>query len=166
METQKSLWPLLLILILSVAIAGLFWWPRSVDAPNADENILPEEKTTQTTTPSPKPASSGSSVSSSAGKRLLEDGFYITIIEFTGTSFNPSGVEVLAGEAVRFVNKSKATMRVGTDEKLSSRAFSGFKQPDSVGYNGTFEFVMTSPGLWFYYNINSNPVIIGSVRVK
>ena len=164
METHKSLWPLLVILILSIAIASFFWYPRSADAPSSlddEEKSVMEEKGESATPQKPAvvPASD-------AGKRFFEDGSFITIVEYTSKGFNPTPVTITAGEEVRFVNKSGGTMKITSDSKKSSREYAEYRQPTTVGYGGVFQLLLPVSGLWTYQNVNVQPPVVGVINVK
>jgi len=162
MQQQRGLWPLLVMLLLAVAVAAFFWWPRT-PVPFADEDsTIPSTNKTEPseTTSSPR------TPASNAGTRTLENNSFVTIVEYTNSGFNPSPLELNAGEEIRFVNKSNGTMRITTDEANSNHTYSSYMQPDTVGYNGTFQLVLPMSGLWTYYNLNTKPPVQGVVYVK
>lgn len=106
--------------------------------------------------------------SSSQPERVYEDGHYITLVYFDGTSFSPETVTVDHGEAVRFINTSNLTMRVGSrTESLSSVKYSDITQTNPVGNGGTYDVVFNESGTWAYENLASiNPRILGTVNVR
>ena len=80
----------------------------------------------------------------------------MNIVRFNGTLFSPDILVVNSGEAVRFVNSSNLTMRVGSrPECLSSTYYSSISQPSAEGEGSTYEFDFTQPGIFSYQNIPS-----------
>ena len=114
------------------------------------------------TAKAPKPAA----VPSGAGTRTYENGVYVTQVYLTNTGFVPNTLQLTAKEEVRFVNKTTLTMRIAADDKLSNKYYGGLNQPTSVGKNGTYQVALVEPGVFTYYNLNSNTSVGGQIFVK
>jgi plastocyanin len=167
METNRSLWPLLVILLLSLAVASFFWWPRSAGAPSFFEDVNTEKadsvsENKKETTVTKKPSLPVNS--SEAGKRILSEGIYVTIIEYTKSGFAPRSLSVTAGEEIRFVNYSGGTMKIGTDILNTTIGYANYKQPNTVGSSGVFQIAVPTEGTWVYQNLN-NPSATGTIKV-
>ncbi len=129
-----------------------------------DEAVLEETATGGTNTTTSKP--SAPAVSGDAGKRFMQNGVYVTIVEYTDKGFNPSKLEINRGEEVRFVNLDNETMNVVADNKLSSQVYASFKMPNSVGKGGTYQLAFTDPGIFSYQNVNKTSKPAGQIFVK
>lgn len=102
---------------------------------------------------------------SPVGKRLFENGVFVTVIELGSEGFVPKLLEIKAGEEIRFVNRTNLTMHIIADEKTSSVTYRYFNQPNTVGKGGTYQIALTEPGVLFYYTLNSNPRASGVITV-
>lgn len=126
---------------------------------DAEDETEAKPSTTQT---APKPAAQ----SGDAGKRIFQNGVYVTIVEYSEAGFNPSKLDIARGEEVRFVNKDNETMMVVGDAKLSSRAYAQLKMPTSVGKGGTWQLSFIEPGIFSYTNVNKPYKPSGQIFVK
>lgn len=134
------------------------------DMSTTTDEVVLEETTTGATTPAAKPSTPTSS--GEAGKRFMQNGVYVTIVEYSDTGFNPSKLEINRGEEVRFVNKDNETMYIVADNKLSSPVYAQLNMPNSLGKGGTYQLAFTQPGIFSYQNVNKNWKPAGQIFVK
>ena len=151
------------VLLLGIIALGAFiLWPSTSVAPVTGTT---QNGTTVTdATGGPKQGTAGVSTTG-AGTHTYEKGIYYITVYMTPRGFVPAKIEVTPRDVVRFINKDNLTMKIGSDEKTSSRDYSAVNQQNSVGLGGTFEYQVSTLGIWNYFNINSNPRIGGQVIV-
>jgi len=156
-----------IVLVFSLILAGYTF--LSPTTPTETPNAAVTEKTTETvntvTTPKSSTPKAVSGTASQAGKRLYENGVYVTVIEHGTYGFTPASLEIKAGEEIRFVNVTNLTMHIIADEKNSSVAYRDFNQPNTLGKGGAYQIALTQPGIFFYYDLNSNPRASGIITV-
>jgi plastocyanin len=98
--------------------------------------------------------------------RFMEDGIWVTVVNYTGTRFVPELVTINLGEQVRFVNKDNLSMRITSNDIKGAPLYPGFDQQKSGGTGSTFTFLFNKAGLWPYHNLNGDPGVVGVVFVK
>lgn len=88
-------------------------------------------------------------------------------VTYTAAGFSPSRVEIYAGEAVTWLDRSPAAMRIVTTTvpHLSTGPNPGFDQGISTPLGGSYTYTFTVPGEWHYKDLN-NPENTGTVFVK
>lgn len=159
------------LILAVVIIAGLVWYIMSsspAQAPTTSEikTDTPTPTTPTKTVKSTPTAVTPSTTTSGAGSRIYDKGQWVTLIYLTNSGFSPAQLEIKAGEEVRFVNKTSLTMRVVSDDKLSNSFYAYFNQAQSVGKGGTYQLSLMQPGIFIYYNLNSDPRVSGQIIVK
>lgn len=79
---------------------------------------------------------------------------YDNVITYTDKGFVPSTLEIKAGSALRFINKSGSSMRIASVDTPGVPSAARFAQDKSVGYGGVFDINIPNKGNWLYENIN------------
>lgn len=158
---------LVIVLGIVLVIVGVYTW-RGPEAFTGD--LLRIATSTSEIIPSANdvlPGKSPAATDAPTGpKRTFENGVYVTTIYYTRNGFDPSKLELKAGEEVRFVNSTTLTMRIVADDTLSNQYYASFNQPQSVGRGGSYQLALPQPGILTYYNLNSNPRQGGQIFVK
>ncbi len=98
--------------------------------------------------------------------RVFENGRWVTVITYSRSGFDPSVVNINAGEEIRFINTTTLTMRVVFINPGEQGNLLGISQDSSVGQNGTYQVPLIDPGVWNFYNLNGDPSIFGVLNVK
>ena|SRR5258708_4914914 len=155
--------------IILVAASFAIWYPR--DDNNAANKTLQSSASETSTQAATTTAPAESEVTTRATSaytqtRVRENGGYVTIVTYDGTSFNPQIISINRGESVRFVNKSSRAMRIASNTYQNIPIFPGFNQVKSVGRNGTYALSFVDPGVWGYHNMDQDPTVVGVVYVK
>ncbi|MDO8590851.1 MAG: hypothetical protein Q7R65_02635, partial [bacterium] len=92
------------------------------------------------------------------------------IVELTAEGFVPSSLEIKRGESIEFLNSSDMAMVIHTNDASPESTYPGFSQEsEPLGKGGKFFFAFTTPGVWPYYNLNTNlngPKYQGVIIVK
>lgn len=169
----EPFWWLIIALGVCIVLLGVFMFWVSDTSPTAAVKTFfssseeTPEQTQEQTTPPPS-VSTVIAESSRNAERIYEDGRYVTLIYFDGESFSPEAAVVESGEAIRFINTTNLTMRVGSrPENLSSTDYSDVDQPTAKGEGGTFEVTFSKPGIWAYENLtSSSPRVFGTVFIR
>lgn len=88
-------------------------------------------------------------------------------VTYTAAGFSPNRVEIYVGEAVTWLDRSPAAMRIVTTAvpRLSTSPNPGFDQGISTPLGGSYTYTFTIPGEWHYKDLN-NPENTGIVFVK
>ncbi len=156
---------ILVLVVILFVIPGPARAPVQGELATTTEEVASEVKEEAATT-KPAPSAPASSYPA-AGSRFIQNGVYVTVIQFNGKSFNPASVTITHGEEVRFVNTSNLTMDIGSQNpNASSPAYSALNQPAAKGKGGTYQIGLTEVCVWSYANQTSNPTIKGVVNVK
>ncbi len=110
----------------------------------------------------------GESFTPAAGARMFEKGMYVTYVYYTRNGFIPQTIVITRSEKVRFVNATSLVMRVGTQpENLSSPYYASFNDAKPESQGGTYELVLSEPGVWAYENLAAGQdVKKGTVYVR
>ncbi len=140
--------------------------PTSVvdEVATTTEAVLSDAETVATPAPTAPPSASQYPP---PGARIMQNGVYVTIIHFNGTSFTPSALTISRGEEVRFINTSNLTMDVGSQNpNASSPAYAQINQPMAKGKGGVYQLSFTEVGVWAYANQTGSTPIKGTISVK
>ncbi len=163
--THKRLPALLVVLVISLVGLTLIKTRERAEQKMPWYYTPPPMLKSQAKTASPaKPSAKAAAPSS--GTRLYENGVYVNLVRYTGSSFEPRVVAVNRGETVRFVNVSNQTMRIASNVFDKLPVYRGFDQAKSVGKGGTFELSFTEIGIWGYHNLSGDQSVVGVVQVK
>lgn len=91
---------------------------------------------------------------------------YAAIINLTTSGFVPTVATITVGQTVHFVNMTTMSMRIVSNTLQGAPIYIGFDEQKSVGYGGTFDFLFNQAGEWGFHNLNGDPKIVGTIRVK
>jgi plastocyanin len=162
---EPSGWLILLLIVLVVGLGiVIFRFPET--SPTVVLKTFFDDK--DSNSPEPSNAANLISETSASSERIFDDGHYVHVVRFDGTLFSPDILVINSGDAVRFINGSTMTMRVGSrPESLSSTYYSSISQPAAEGKGATYEYIFTQPGIWSYENIPSTGApIYGIVFIR
>lgn len=122
------------------------------------DNVVPQ--------PAPaSPASSGSSVPVPPPLPPVVPKETVPTVYYTSSGFSPSVLEVERGKTVRFINRTRLSMRLLSNRDGGLNPYPAFDQTKSVGQNGVYEFTFTIPGTWSFKN-QYDTKSVGVVVVK
>lgn len=90
----------------------------------------------------------------------------VLLVTYSDSGFEPSILQVRAGESVRFVNISTKPMWVTTKYHpiFGEQNYSEFDQGKSISTGDAYQFMFTRVGVWGYKNLN-NEKHLGTISV-
>lgn len=161
-----------IVVVLAIVLVGGFFL-LGADTPAENEeaagNTLTEENrfaNEDNETGSSNSANSGDNENASASNDTSasdETTSTVTTVTYGSTGFSPSSVTVRAGDTVRFVNESGASMWVASDEHPTHTQYAGTTRSehcagsantafDQCESGNTYSFTFEKAGSWNYHN--------------
>ncbi len=149
------------VLLLGVVfIGGYFFWMNEpmvvVNPALEEETLLVSASTSSTSVTSRKTEVQKTNKTSTVSKNTY-------VVNYTEDGFEPSEIQIPRGAAVKFVNKTTASMRIFASQNAKP-PFSDLNQPKALGQNGEYVFNFVYSGIWEYYN-SLNPEDVANVVV-
>ncbi len=173
MTPRKSKLPgLLFLLVVAIIVVAVFNAKNGYDRSSSAEVVSGRSDTYANTYAKPMQAKKTSVSGATSGTvaplstRVYENGLYINLVLFHGTSFAPQVVTVNRGESVRFINVSGAAMHITSTVIDKVPLYRGFDQTKTVGRGETFELPFTEAGTFAYHNSIGDQSVGGVVYVK
>lgn len=156
---------LFIFIVIIIVITGIYF---AVKKPSVEAPVIQDQA---------QSSSSANSVSSVMEEMSNEDmmnheqssnGEKISkkhIVNYTDKGFNPSSLEIKAGETVQFVNQSGGGMWTASGPHPSHTAYPEFDAKKNIPSGGTYEFTFTKIGEWKYHN-HAKAGMFGTIIVK
>lgn len=92
---------------------------------------------------------------------ITSDGIYLIYLYKSG--FYPNHLKIRRGTSVRFVNKTKSSMRIyAVDQNKGEQK--QLNQSKTVGYDGTYDYAFSNTGVWLYTNYTDQNKM-GSIEI-
>lgn len=155
MNNQSN--PLLIVVIAAILLfAGYYFFTSEAPVINQGDSEVIDSSNQEVigagvTTPVSNKTSNQTSDAVTSLRTIDSDGAYL--VYYTDDGFVPETLQVRQGTTVRFVNNSERSMRIFSDVQ-NNVMFDELNQNKTVGEGGTYEFMFTRKGIWFYENYN------------
>ncbi len=131
---QKNTWPIILITLVLLAIAGgLGYYFIGLNAPEETTNTPPVSPTVTPTTP----PSNGNEE---------EEGAEEVIIRYDGTKYTPDTIEIKKGTKVTFINDSDKDMWPASDPHPIHTDLFGFDPRGPIDAGDSWSYTFTKTG--------------------
>ena len=134
----------IIIIIVVIFLGGLFLVMKNRDT---GEVMAPDE----TTEPAQNNSGSTTGGAANVSENIRnEDGVYV--VAYTAQGFNPSEIQVRAGDEVRFENQHTLAMQVVGTEYQNGKKLANFDAPKALGNGEAYTFTFTEAGIWAFKN--------------
>ncbi len=173
---------ILIVVLLVLGIGFYSYNKREAKAPEADTGLVQSQNQQPAQQP---PAGSSSSTPVVPGKTIVKDNagaadyspghfstgdeaetsnIQVVEIDYNGTSFNPSSVDIHANDWVFFKNTGKTDFWPASNPHPLHTDYSGFDAKKAVAPGAQYKFQFTKIGSWGFHN-HLNPSMHGTVNV-
>lgn len=137
MEKTKGNSTLIILMVIAALSLGWYWTKN-----NQPKLTNPSDQTTQTDeVMSDKDKMTESTNVTIVGERV--------VITYDGTSFTPSAITVTPGTEIVFLNESRSTMWVASNQHPIHTNYSAF---DQLGVTDEYTFLFSETGNYKYHN--------------
>lgn len=158
MENKNYTWVAFAVIV--IVVGAIFLSGNKAEAPTTTETATQNTGTSPITTES----QSNAPVKEHG---VVTPGVVIppASVSYTDGGFQPSAVEIKAGQKVQFVNVSSGGMWIASNPHPQHTLYLEFDEKGVVPRGGIYTFIFSRAGTWHYHN-HINPSQTGTVIVK